>query len=167
MEVLEDDPDVPAPPPGESVVGQLVDADTVDDERPRSRPVDAGEQGAERRLAGSGRPDDGDELAAADREVDAVDAELCGRPLAPAASEVGGLDERRVDDGRADAGAVESIRSGAGNVSSMSSIVRLRAGSDHGAPRRIDGGVLPTITAMSEATAYGTSLIATRSNPPR
>ncbi len=94
MEVLEDDADVAAPPTGEPIVRQLIDPHPVDDERARRRPIDAGDQGTERRLAGSRGPDDGDELAAVDLEVDAVDAELGGGTLAPPACEIDRVNQR-------------------------------------------------------------------------
>ena len=51
---------------------QLGQADAADRDRAGARRVDAGEQPAERRLAGAGRPDHRDPLADADVEVDAV-----------------------------------------------------------------------------------------------
>ncbi len=93
MEVLEDDANVAATPTGEPIVGELVDPYPVDDERTRRRPIDTCDQGAERRLAGSGGPDDGDELATVDVEVDAIDAELGGGTLAPPAREVDGANQ--------------------------------------------------------------------------
>ena len=51
---------------------QLDQADAADGHRAGARRVDAGEQPAERGLAGAGRPDHRDPLADADVEVDAV-----------------------------------------------------------------------------------------------
>ncbi len=51
---------------------QLDQADAADGHRAGARRVDAGEQPAERGLAGAGRADHGDPLADADVEVDAV-----------------------------------------------------------------------------------------------
>ena len=51
---------------------QLDQADTADGHRAGARRVDAGEQPAQGRLAGTGRADHGDPLADPDVEVDAV-----------------------------------------------------------------------------------------------
>ena len=68
MVLLGDQRDVAA----QVVERQLDQADAADGHRAGARRVDAGEQPAEGRLAGAGRPDHRDPLADADRQVDAV-----------------------------------------------------------------------------------------------
>ena len=70
--VLEDHPERPA----QVVAGQLARVDAVDQDAAGVDLVEAHEQVDERRLAGAGRPDDGDRLAGRDVEIEVVDERL-------------------------------------------------------------------------------------------
>ncbi len=70
---LEDEPDRPAPDPGEVVVVELLDRRPVEDVAAGGRPVEAADDVHQGRLARARRPDDRHELAVVDDQVDAVE----------------------------------------------------------------------------------------------
>jgi hypothetical protein len=72
VEALEDEPDLLVPDGGELVLRHLRDVLPVEEVLARRRPVEAAGDVHERRLAGTRRPGDRQELAALDVEVHAA-----------------------------------------------------------------------------------------------
>src|SRR5580765_2034488 len=72
MEEPEHAADVLAAPHRQLLLAHRVDSPAVDDHGARARPVDAGNEVEDRRLAAARRADDRDELAGVDLEVDAA-----------------------------------------------------------------------------------------------
>ena len=79
-ELLEDEPDPPRPKRRQPPVGQAGDVVAGDPDRALGRPVEGAEEVQQRRLAGPRRPDDRDQLAFLDPEVDAWSASTGGLP---------------------------------------------------------------------------------------
>jgi hypothetical protein len=73
LERLEDEPDPPAPQPGQTGLGQAVDAVGTEPDLAGGRPLEPSEQVQQARLATAARADDRDALAPVDVEVDVVD----------------------------------------------------------------------------------------------
>ena len=73
VEELEDEADLVAPDPRQVVVGQAAERFAVDADLAGGRAIEAADQVEQRRLAGAGRPDDRDHLAARDRQRDVVE----------------------------------------------------------------------------------------------
>ena len=69
-ELLEDHAEAVRAQAGQPAVGQALDRVAGDAHRAGGRPVQAGGEIEQRGLAGAGRADDGDQLAAADGQVD-------------------------------------------------------------------------------------------------
>ena len=72
IEALEDEADEVAAEQRTLIAVELADVDSVEAVGPAGRRIEAAEDVHRRRLAGTARPHDGDELAAVDREVDAA-----------------------------------------------------------------------------------------------
>ena len=70
MEELEDEADLLAAQLRERVLVEPRDVDAVDQDRARRRRVEPGDQAEQRRLAAARRPDDRDELSAAESCID-------------------------------------------------------------------------------------------------
>ena len=81
VELLEHEPDAPAAQSSQLGVAQSTDVVAVDAHPTGGRPVQRADDVDQRRLARPGRPDDGHQLAVADREVDAAQRRhrWCGR----------------------------------------------------------------------------------------
>ncbi len=67
---LEDESDVVGPPAGDLAFGHPADFLVVDDHRAGRRPIEAGDQVEERRLAGTRGSHQGEELPFVDRQVE-------------------------------------------------------------------------------------------------
>ena len=93
VEELEHEPDVLAAELRHLRVAEVRDLGARDRHRPARRLVEAGERVHERRLAGAGRPHDGDELARLHVERHAAERVDGRRPRAVAAREVMCLDD--------------------------------------------------------------------------
>ena len=73
VEELEDEADLVAPHARQLIVGQAGERFAVDADLAGGRAVEAADQIEQRRLAGAGRADDRDHLAARDGEADGVE----------------------------------------------------------------------------------------------
>jgi hypothetical protein len=84
VEELEDEADLVPPHSGQVIVGQVGEAFPVDADLTGGWPIESADEIQECGLAGAGRPDDGDHLAARDREGDGVegdDVAFAGEPF--------------------------------------------------------------------------------------
>jgi len=108
VEGLEDEPDVPAPEPGEAGVGQGGEILPVHEDLAGVEVGEAGDGVEKRALAGAGRAHDGDEFARGDLEVHARQGLDGGRALPE------GFDDAADLEGRGDG--VHAGISGVGTV---------------------------------------------------
>src|SRR5918999_1867165 len=81
VELLEDEAQRPQPQLGQGGVAEPLEGPAVEADRAAARPIERPEELQERRLAGAGRAEDGDELAAPDGEGEGVEGQHPGRVL--------------------------------------------------------------------------------------
>ena len=149
LEELEHDPDVPAPPPGEIVLGRPAQVQPGDRDGAASLLVDAGHDVEQRGLAAPGTADDRDQLARRDLQRHAAE-----RPERPRAGRVILHYVAEVDDRRGLRGVVRVARRGevrGGGVGRMGGA----PGSGHDAGARVAGRASVASGRAATARAVG------------